>query len=128
MGRMLKLMGNVPPARQEAFLTLMERGLRRGPVGGAKVHWFPNSCRASVAFIATLKLLSPLLSPLLLPLHCPPVSVSSFRLSFVCPPGKRSHLLAFNTSSRPLYVVLSSSPNPLLLISSQLFSISQLLS
>lgn len=34
MGRMLKLMGNVSPARREAFLTLMERGMRRGRVGG----------------------------------------------------------------------------------------------
>lgn len=33
-GRVLKLMGNVWPARQEAFLTLMERGMRRGGVGG----------------------------------------------------------------------------------------------
>ena len=35
MGRMLKLMGNVSPARQEAFLTLMERGdeKRRGRGG-----------------------------------------------------------------------------------------------
>lgn len=87
MGRMLKLMGNASPARQEAFLTLMERGMRRGRVGGwCKVHWFPNSCRASVAFPATLKLLSPLLSPLFLPLHCPPAPLSSFRLSFVRPP------------------------------------------
>lgn len=34
MGRMLKLMGNASPTRQEAFLTLMERGMRRGEVGG----------------------------------------------------------------------------------------------
>lgn len=34
MGHMLKLMGNILPARQEAFLTLMERGMRREEVGG----------------------------------------------------------------------------------------------
>lgn len=95
-----------------------EGGEERRAGGENKVHWFPNSCRASVVFTATLKLLSPLLSPLFLPLHCPPAPLSSFCLSFVCPPPppststKRSHLLAFNTSSRPLCVVLSSSPNP----------------
>lgn len=68
-----------------------------------------------MVFIATLKLLSPLLSPLFLPLHCSPAPLSSFCLSFVCPPPptKRSHPLAFNTSSRPLSVSLSYFTNPL---------------
>lgn len=34
MGHMLKLMGNILPARQEAFLTLMERATRGGGVEG----------------------------------------------------------------------------------------------
>lgn len=63
-----------------------EGGEERRAGGENKVHWFPNSCRASVVFTATLKLLSPLLSPLFLPLHCPPAPLSSFCLSFVCPP------------------------------------------
>lgn len=46
----------------------------------SRVHWFPNSCRASVVFIATLKRPSPLLSPLFLPLHCPPALLSGFGL------------------------------------------------
>lgn len=34
MGRVLKLMGNASPSHREAFLTLMERGMSRGEVGG----------------------------------------------------------------------------------------------
>lgn len=62
------------------------------------------------------------LTPPVSPLSSPslPSSTALKLLPFLCvsssppPPTstKRSHLLAFNTSSRPLCVVLSSSPNP----------------
>lgn len=59
-----------------------EGGMTRAGGGQSKVHWFPTSCGASVAFTATLNLLAPLLWPLFLP---PSLSFTT-ALKFFGPP------------------------------------------
>lgn len=103
MGRMLKLMGNASPSHRETFLTLMERGMSRVEVGGVEQGSLVPKLLQSFSGLRCHPEtpLTPPVSPLSSLSTAPPTPHSSFRLSFVwkcC-----SHLLAFNTSLRPLH-------------------------
>lgn len=116
MGRMLKLMGNASPTRQEAFLTLMERGMRRGEVGG-RARFTDSQTPAELQWssLPPWNFSHPSCLPSFFPFTALQHHSQAFAFLLSAPPPKGSHRLAFNTSSRPLSVSLSDSTNPLLL-------------
>lgn len=101
MGRMLKLMGNALPSHRETFLTLMERGMSRVEVGGAEQGSLVPKLLQSFSGLGCHPEtpLTPPVSPLSsLSTAPPPPSLCASFVWKCC-----SHLLAFNTSLRPLH-------------------------
>lgn len=103
MGHMLKLMGNILLAQQEAFLTLMERGTRGGGEEGGTARFTGSQTPVELQLHCHPEPpLFPPVSPLSSP-SLPSIALSSFLPFFCSSPTKPPYLLAFITSFRPLH-------------------------